>query len=95
MMMQSLGAKFVELAVVPSAEVPHFHFRLYPIYSDEKPLVESAPTKTSEEELDKIAGTISSARAEIFSQAKEEQKPADEERPDEDSRYIRKQIDRA
>jgi histidine triad (HIT) family protein len=97
MIVQSLGAKFVEIGLMPSTEVPHFHFRLYPIYSDEKPIVEAAPTKMSEEELDEIAKSISSTKVEIFSPAKKEEEELKLERElsEEDSAYIRKQLDRA
>lgn len=94
MIIQSLGPKFVEIGVMPSAEVPHFHFRLYPIYSDEKPLIEGQPTKMSDEELNTIASKISSANVNIFAPKKEEKEP-EKSWSEEDSSYIKKQVDRA
>lgn len=94
MIMQSLGAENVEIATIPAHEVHHFHFRLYPTYGNENPLVEATPIKMKEEELHKMAKLISSASVEIFASAAKKQEP-EVELSQEDAEYIRRQTDRA
>lgn len=97
MIKQSLDPKFVELGILPSEEVPHFHIRLYPVYADEKPIFEGVALKMNEPELDELAEKIKSAKVELFGQAKpeEKQKPAEKEWSEEDLKYIRNQLDKA
>jgi histidine triad (HIT) family protein len=94
MIVERLGAKTVEIAAMHSEEVPHFHFRLYPIYGDEKPLIEGQPMKMSDDELNTIANKISSVSVDIFATRKEEMKEPEKEWSEEDVAYIRKQIEK-
>ena len=94
MIITSLGAKTVEIAVMPSQEVPHFHFRLYPIYENESPIMEEKPFKMKDEELDSIANIIKSAKADIFSQTPKKEE-SEKSWSEEDASYIKKQLDRA
>lgn len=94
MIRQALNPKSVELGIIPSEEVPHFHIRLYPVYGDEKPISESAPMKMEEAQLDEIAEKIKSVKVDLFGPAKvEEEKPAEREWSAEDAKYVRHQIE--
>lgn len=94
MIKQALNPKFIELGIIQSEEVPHFHIRLYPIYGDEKPISESAPVKMEEAQLDEIAEKIKSVKVDLFGPAKvEEEKPAEREWSADDAKYVRNQID--
>jgi len=96
MIKKSLGARFVELGILPSDEVPHFHIRLYPVYADEKPIFEGAPLKMNEPELDEVAAKIKSAKVDAFAPANQEGKKSEEkEWAEGDLKYIRNQLDRA
>lgn len=95
MIKQALSPKFVELGIIPSEEVPHFHIRLYPVYADEKPIFEGAPLKMNEPELDAMAEKIKSVKVDLFESAKaeEKEKPVEKEWSEEDAKYIRHQIE--
>jgi len=46
---------------IMTAQVPHFHIRVYPVYKDQVPLVENKPIEVTEDELNFLAGKIRSA----------------------------------
>ena len=75
---QALGAKTVQLSIINSPEVPHFHIRLYPIYSDEKPLMENAPIEMAPNELENIATKIKM----VQSAQTQTQQPAPKQEPE-------------
>lgn len=92
---QSLQPKSVQLAIIPSDEVPHFHVRLYPIYGDEeRPLIEGPPHNATDAELEETANKIRSVQVEIFKPEKVEEKPVQKEWSPEDAEYIRHQIEK-
>lgn len=94
MIRQALNPKSVELGIIPSEEVPHFHIRLYPVYADEKPISEGAPVKMEEAQLDEIAEKIKSVKVDLFGPAKvEEEKPAERGWSAEDAKYVRNQLE--
>ncbi len=95
MIKKSLGPSSVDLAILPSEEVPHFHIRLYPVYGEETPVAENQPFKMEDQELNSIAEKIKSARSDLFaSSQKAEEKSQAKEWDGEDARYIRNQIEK-
>ena len=94
MIKSALGARFVEMGIIRSEEVPHFHIRLYPVYVDERPVLEAAPLGMSEPELDEIASKIRSVKVDIFSGPKEVKEPEGKVWTAGDAEYVRKQIGR-
>jgi len=65
---------------IMSAQVPHFHIRVYPVYKDQIPLFENKPVETSEEELTMTALKIKGATTEWKGRetVKLEEKPKEE-----------------
>lgn len=95
MIKEALGPKFVELGIIASEEIPHFHIRLYPVYADEKPIFEGAPLNMNEPELDELARKIRPVKVDIFHRAEEREKPAEKEWSPEQAKYIRSQTEKA
>ena len=93
MIKTALGAKSVQLAIIPSGEVPHFHIRLYPVYGDEKPLAEGLPFKVGDVELNNIAEKIKSVKVDVFAGSKAQERPAEREWGAEDADYIKRQLE--
>lgn len=95
MIRQALGPRTVEMSIIPSDEVPHFHIRLYPIFSDERPLIENEPMKISDQELDEIAAKIKGEKVNVFASAASSSDEKEGGRSDEDAKYIRNQLEDA
>lgn len=93
MIQQFLQPSAVDAAIIKSEEIPHFHVRLYPIFGEEKPLIEGPPHNVTDQELTEIANGISSVKVEIFKQEKAEEKPVEKEWSAEDAKYIRHQLE--
>lgn len=64
---QTLHPQTVELAVIPSPMIPHFHIKLYPVYDREKemPLIENQPQQATELELNNIAEKIRAVKIDM------------------------------
>lgn len=93
MLKSALGAASVQIAIIPSSEVPHFHVRLYPVYGDERPLVEAAAYKATDQELNEMADKIKSAKVDVLASAVGEAAPEEMGISDEDADYIKDQLD--
>jgi len=87
---------------IMSAQVPHFHIRVYPVYENQAPLFENKPIQTTEEELTMTALKIKGATTEwkgretekVVEKTKEEKKEETrEERSKEDIEYIKRAMD--
>lgn len=89
MVRQALQPKDIEISILPS-EVQHFHVRVYPVYEDEIPLVETTPKQMTEKELDEIAEKI---KAVITRKEVKEEKPEEPKRSEEDIFWIRREIE--
>lgn len=75
-----------------AAQVPHFHYRVYPVYKDAIPLIENKPLEVAEDELNGLAQKIMNATAEWKGrqatekvEEKEEEEPKEEEKKEERS----------
>lgn len=94
---QALHPKDISISILPS-ELQHFHIRIYPIYENEVPLIENQPKKVSEEELDLVAGKISSVRIVPNEQSIESsavrrpRKPREKKKSKEDVYWIKRAI---
>lgn len=94
MITKSLKPASVDVAILPSPEIPHFHVRLYPVYGDEAPVAENQPFKMEEAEMNSIVERIKSVRSDLFSApAKTEERGQEKEWSSEDARYIRTQVE--
>lgn len=87
---QFLNPLTVVFSVIPSAEVQHFHIRVYPVYEKELPLVESQPKKMSEQELKELAEKIKFTKPE---QEEETEREEEVRRSEEEIKEIRKMIE--
>jgi len=67
---------------VMSAQVPHFHIRVYPVYKDQVPLFENKPIEIEEEELETLAHKIRNATVDWKGRetVKIEEKPKEEKK---------------
>lgn len=89
---QALQPKDIEISILPS-EIQHFHIRVYPVYEDEIPLVETQPKQITEKELDEIAEKIKAVRTIEKEEVKEEEKPEEPKRSEEDTYWIRRETE--
>jgi histidine triad (HIT) family protein len=90
---QALQPKDIEFSIIPSEQLNHFHIRVYPVYEDEIPLVETPPKQVTEKELDDISSKIKSVNISIVKkeEVKEEPKPVEEsKRSEEDIFWIKR-----
>ncbi len=69
---EKLKAKNVNLSIINIPDIKHFHIRLYPIYENEKPLIENNPIKISEDELKNIAAELNEESVEYQVEEKED-----------------------
>lgn len=83
MLKQALEPKSISMSIIESAEVPHFHIRVYPVYEDQIPLVENRSVPTNDIELEEVAEKIRGVKVEIrkTEEIKEEPKEVKEEKP--------------
>lgn len=94
---QALHPKDIGISILPS-ELKHFHIRIYPIYENEIPLIENQPKKVSEEELNLVAGKISSVRTFSNEQipessaGKKPRKPREKKKSKEDVYWIKRAV---
>ena len=95
MLKQALGAKFVEMGIMRSEGVSHFHIKLYPVYADEKPLFEGAPIDMREPDLDELARAISAVRVEPAAAEHQREEEVQRKYSEEEERFIRNSLDEA
>lgn len=83
MIKQALNPKSISLSIIESEEISHFHIRVYPVYEDQIPLIESKPIETSEAELENIAEKVRGIKIEFKKEEVKEEKPEEkkEEKP--------------
>jgi len=86
---------------IMSAQVPHFHIRVYPVNKDQIPLFENKPIQITEEELTMTALKIKGATTEwtgrktekiIEKPLEEKKEEPTEDRSKEDIEYIKRNI---
>ncbi|MEM7821218.1 MAG: HIT domain-containing protein [Candidatus Aenigmatarchaeota archaeon] len=93
MIKQALEPKSISISVITSEEIPHFHFRIYPVYEENVPLIESTPIKITEDELKRIAEKIKSIRIEIKEEGKEEKKIEEKKIGKEEAFWMRRSME--
>lgn len=91
MLRQALEVEDVNIAVIKSPEIKHFHVRLYPT-SGMPTVSEAAPIEISEEELDMIAQKVSAARPR---QEEKKSESGEKEWDADDAKYIRRHLESA
>lgn len=82
MVSRALSPKSLDIAIIPSKEIQHFHVRIYPVYENQVPLVEGHPIKMNPVELEDVFKSIKSVEPRIPKKeapVKEEQPPVAEE----------------
>ena len=84
---KALNPKFFEISVLPS-RFQHFHVRIYPIFDEEKPLVEGAPLTIEREKLKEIAERIRKVKIE----EKEEKVKEEVEREEVDWSWLKREL---
>lgn len=96
MLKEALGAKFVEMGIMYSDDVPHFHIKLYPVYTNERPLFEKEALDMNEPELDELAKRIGAVKVEPNEAYQEREKEEVERKyTEEEERFIRNSLDEA
>ncbi len=75
---------------VMTAQVPHFHVRVYPVYEDQIPLIENKPIEISEKELNELAKKINSVRQETEHEKKVEPQIVERRRSENDKYWLKR-----
>lgn len=94
MIKRALDARFVEMGIIRSEDVKHFHIRLYPVYTEERPITEAQPLNMNEPELEALAEKIRSVQIKPIAE-RQRKKDGGKKWDPEDAKHVRRGIEEA